>query len=150
MVPENSEPTPYQIPVGLRLSLGLWPTPITFVASAHESEAAPELEVDLMALGGLRRPEHSRTHSERNSPPHTWICSQGSPSRGATLFAMVWETAGFKDARGAPDRHTSLQMIGGLSDALEWVNSWEAATAESPAPTFRMRQDLVASAYPER
>ena len=121
MLPANSEPTLYQILVGLRPGLGLWPPPITCVASAQELEAAAELEVDRMALGGLWRPEHSRTHSERNARPQTWIFRQGSPSRGATLFAMVWETAGFKEAPKAPDRHTALQMTGGLCDALEWA-----------------------------
>jgi len=103
-----------------------------------------------MALGSLWRPEHSKTHSEHNAQPHTWTCSQGSPSRGATLFAVVWETAGFEGATKAPDRHTALQMTGGLCDALEWAYPCEAGTAALPAAIVRMRQDLVASAYPER
>jgi len=150
VLPANSGPTPYQILVALWPSLGLWPPPNTCVASARESEAAPELEVDRMALGGLWRLEHSRTHSERNSWPHTWSFRQGSPSRGVTLFAMVQETAAFKEAQEAPDRHTALHMTGGLCGALEWAYPCEAGTAASPAAIVRMRQDLVASAYPER
>jgi len=47
-------------------------------------------------FGRLGRPERSRTHCKRNAQLHTWICCQGSPSRGATQFAMVCETAGIK------------------------------------------------------
>jgi len=53
--------------------------------------------------GRLRRPEHSIQHCERNAQLLTWIGCRGSPSRVATQFAMICETAGFKDAPTAPN-----------------------------------------------